>query len=150
MSWVAPEEITAIYPNLATEDADYIQALIDHAQGLAEVIVGTQATPGVGLQSTLKEIVLRFWRGNKAAEGNPAGFQSESVEDYSYSVPTGGAHFSQATGLGLTKHEKKNLRSAVGRSGLWMLPTTRGNVETAPSDADTDAWVEGGLAHLQP
>lgn len=149
MAWITPEEVTAVFPDLATEDTDYIQALIDQVQGLAEVIIGAQATPSAGLKATMNQIVVRFWRGNKAATANPSGHQSESVEDYSYSDPTGGS-FSQASGLGLTDREKKALRSAVGRTGLWVQPTTRGNVETAPRQNDADEWVEGGLAYLQP
>lgn len=143
MPWITYEDVEPIIQTGLSDDP-YIEGLIDHVQGLAESVIGDQGSgpldPGP-LASVFAEIVARRWRGGKAASSNPAGYQSESVEDYSYSVPTG-SHLAGNAGLGLTKAERKDLKAAVGRTGLWVQPTTRGNVETAPRHhSEIDDWL---------
>jgi hypothetical protein len=106
---------------------DYIEGLIAQAQGLAEVEVGTQATPSAGLKAVLAQIVARMWQAGKSAQVNPAAMQSETVGPFNYQNPNAGT-----AGLGLTNREKAALRKAAGVTGLWIQPTTRGEVETAP------------------
>lgn len=132
MAWVTHEEVLAVYPETADEDADRFAALIDHVQALAEVAVGTQATPSARLKAVFTDVVYRKWL---AITQNPDGVQSELLGSYQYMQPN-------APGLGLTKHDRKNLKAAVGRIGVWVQPVHRGEVETAPRE---DGFLEGDL-----
>jgi hypothetical protein len=62
---------------------------------------------------------------------NPQGFRSESAGDYSYQRPEAGL------GLMLTEAELRIIRRAVGRTGLWTQPLTRGTDELCAT-----LWVE--------
>ena len=98
------------------------QAVIDDVSALARDVAGSDflSESGdelVGLPHTVRAVVL------KAAERairNPDGFSSEGVGDYSYQR-TG-----VQDGVYLTAAEEKAIRRAMGRSGLWTQPTTRG------------------------
>lgn len=110
-SWITPDDVTDVYPA-----AIISQGFIDHVQALAEIVVGTQETPGTKLKAVMVQIAHRL---ALAPDDN---VQQETLGSYSYSRAPGG--------LGLTKHEKKLLRSAVGKFGLAALSMTRGDVET--------------------
>lgn len=142
MAWITS---TAVEPLVQTDlSADtFISALINHAEALAEIEVGVQTEPvSAGLQAVLAQIVARMWRAGQGAAVNPGGFQSETSPEYGYSVPTGPT---LAAGLGLTNQEKKDLKRAAGVNGLWVQPTTRGDVETARLSSELDDWLEGAL-----
>lgn len=126
MSWITIRQVETV---LQTDlDADpYISDLIDHAQGLAEVEVGAQATPSNKLKSVLAQIVARMWQAGQSAKQNPAGVGMEVAGPFTVQHTNAGV-----AGLGLTDREKKLLRQAVGKSGLWVQPTYRDNdLETA-------------------
>ena len=68
---------------------------------------------------SVRAVVLRS---AERAMRNPGGFSSESSGDYSYQR-TG----TQQPGVFLTDGELRILRRAVGRTGLWTQPVTRGD-----------------------
>lgn len=129
MAWITVDDVTDVFPSASPTENQ-----IAHVQGLAEAVIGEQDEPvGNALKSVMVEIVHRFWRATVGAATSPQGYQSERVDDYEYQYPAGGPLLS---GFGLTKKDEKDLRRAVGETGLWIQPTTRGPVET-PSDTRT-------------
>lgn len=127
-AWITKEDVEVI---LQTElDADtYIDGLIDHAQALAELEIGTQDSPNSKIKAVLANIVGRMWQAGQSARMNPAGMQSQTTGPFNYQDPNAGV-----AGLGLTNREKADLRKAAGiNPGMWVQPTTRGlGLETAP------------------
>jgi hypothetical protein len=111
----------------------FIDDLIVHVQGLAEVEIPAQTEPvSQALQSALTEIVARKWRAGKSAEINPAALQSETTGPHTFQDVQAGA-----AGLGLTNREIKAIKKAAGVTGLWIQPTKRGDyLETAPGYDD--------------
>lgn len=141
MAWITQADVAAVYP--AVTGADDFDALIDHVQALAEIEIGTQTEPVTSkLKAVTVDITYRAWRARKAGELNPAGYQSEAIDEYSYQLPQGPV---LEAGFGLTNREITRLRKAVGETGLWVQPTTRGPLETAPSHHADDDWFEGAL-----
>lgn len=130
-AWITASDVTAIYP-----DADVTDAFIVHVQALAEVVIGTQDDPSDGLKAVFTDVVHRK---HLSTTRNPEGLNMEVLG--SYTVQHAGA-----PGLGLTRNEKQMLRQAVGKTGPWILPTTRGDLETAPREFGGDEeWLEGAL-----
>lgn len=138
MSWITFEDLTAVYPAVASEDTDEIEALIAHVQGLATIEIGAQTEPvGVGLTAAMVQIVHRFY----LASGDDVNISQETLGNYSYTR-------AQISGLGLTNAEKKLLKKAAGQSGFWVQPITRSEdgegLETA-GPLTGDDWLEGAL-----
>jgi len=128
MPWITIDPVEAVLQTDLSADS-YILELIDHAQGLAEIEVGAQATPNAGLKSILTQIVARMWQAGQSAKMNPAGLQSETTGPFTFQNVNAGV-----AGLGLTNREKAQLRKAAGLTGIWVQPTSRGDhLETAPS-----------------
>jgi len=147
--WITSEQVSILLQTDLSTDP-YIDGLIVHAQGLAEGVIGTQEEPvSAALQSELANIVARMWQAGKAAQGNPAGYQSETAGPFTIQDTRGGT-----VGLGLTDRERKALRRAAGISPLAVVSTTRNDwLETPGRDrldelsdpADPlDEWL-GGL-----
>src|SRR5690606_28266626 len=108
MPWIDSDAVEPLVRTDLSSDP-WIDGLIDHAQSLAENLVGEHDAPSAGLQAVLANIVARMWRAGHAATVNPAGFQSETSPEYGYSVPTGPSF---VAGLGLTNQEKRDLKKA--------------------------------------
>lgn len=139
MTWINRIDVAVVLQR-DLDDDPWIDDLILQVQGLCEIEIGEQEEPVPRpLAALVTQITARHYRAGVGAAANPAGFQTESIEDYTYTVPTG-AHIE--AGLGLTKREKADLRRAVGRgTGLWVQPTTRGPVETPGPECDPlEAW----------
>lgn len=118
-------------------DDEHIDGLIDLAQGLAENEIGEHAEPGRRLVAVFTAIVARMWQASKDAEINPAASESETAGPFTRSSSHAGA-----AGLGLTNREIAALHTAVGQSGLSVMSTTRGPVETGPIvDGRQDRYV---------
>ncbi len=106
----------------ATEQVRAV-AVLDDVSSLARDVAArtwldTTDTILEGLPATVRAVVL------KAAERamrNPDGFSAESGGDYSYQR-TG-----VQDGVYLTEREEKLIRRAIGRTGLWTQPVTRGD-----------------------
>lgn len=139
MAWITSDAVETLLQTDLSSDA-YIDDLIDHAQGLAEIEVGEQTEPvSAGLQAVLAQIVARMWRAGRGAQANPAGVSMEQTGPFMMQFPQPGA-----AGLGLTKAEVRLLRKAAGMLSVGVLPTTRGDLET-PHVVDpyvTDSTVE--------
>lgn len=107
-------------------------ALLDDASALVRDIAGkTWIDP---VTDTLLPVPGSIrWSVLRAAERairNPEGFSSESAGDYSYQR-TG-----VQPGVYLTESEEKSIRKAIGRSGMWTQPVTRGD------EYYTTVWFE--------
>jgi hypothetical protein len=107
VSWIVPADVTAVYP-----DVEPTQEMVDHVQGLAESVIGSQDSPSAGLKSVVVEIVRRF----VAALSDDPNVTQESLGSWAQS---------RGHGLGLTDREIGALRRAAGDSGLWVQPTHR-------------------------
>lgn len=116
MPWITPTDIETVYGAAVTE------GFIAHVQALAESCIGTQETVSDQLKAAFVDVV---YRKHLAATENPSGMSSEMLGAYQYQQPN-------SPGLGLTKNDCRLLKKAVGRMGLWVLPTTRGQLETPP------------------
>lgn len=133
MAWINKSAVAVLLQTDLDEDP-FIDALIDHAQGLAEIEVGEQDDPSTGLQSALAQIVARMWQAGQSAKVNPAGLQGQMAGPFNVQNPNGGA-----AGLGLTNREKALLRKAAGKTGLWVQPTSRADdLETPPTHRDLE------------
>lgn len=127
MAWITSDDVKIVLHRDLSSD-EFIGGLIDHAQHLAELEVGTQDTPNDKLKAVLAQIVGRMWQAGESARMNPAGVMSETAGPFNYQDPNAGV-----AGLGLTNREKQDLKKAAGVSGLWIQPTSR---------SDTDAGLE--------
>lgn len=152
-AWITPQDVEKIVQLDLTED-EWITDLITHCQALAEVEIGEQETPTSRLKAIFAEIVASKWRAGQAAKINPAGEEAEGTGPFSVNHAN-----ARAAGLGLTDREIKQLKKAVGQSGLWVQPTTRGGgLETPPihddrrPSADELVDVVGGdpLVYIDP
>lgn len=107
-------------------------AVLEDVSSLARDVAGRTflneaGTAIEGLPSTVRSVVI------KAAERamrNPDGYTAESVGDYNYQRP------GVEDGVYLTEREEKLIRRALGRTGLWTQPVTRGEAY------DNTGWVE--------
>lgn len=128
MAWITPKEVEEVYPFVT----DLTETQAAHIQGLCEAVVGFQEEPiSSKLKAVVIDIAVRWWRGLQSATTNPAGFESEQIDDYSYKHPSGGPIL---TGWGLLKTEKQALRRAVGIPTFGVLSLTRGPLETPGVD----------------
>lgn len=126
MAWITPADITAVY-----SDASVTTAFIAHVQSLAEVCIGAQTEPvSAQLKATFIDIA---YRKSRDVATNPDGVTQTQLGAFMEATPG-------APGLGLTKTDCKNLKRAIGRTGLWVQPTTRGDVETAAYDDPDDPF----------
>jgi hypothetical protein len=134
VAWITDFDVAALLQTDLSGD-NYIDQLIVHAQGLAEVEIGTQSSPSQGIKSVLAQIVARMWQAGQSAKINPAALAQQEAGPFRFENPNAGA-----AGLGLTNREKALLRKAAGKSDLYVQPTTRGDVlETPPSSEDRAA-----------
>lgn len=128
--WITPAPVEALLQTDLSDDP-YILELVDHAQSLAELEIGEQATPSRALKAVVAQIVARMWQAGKDAHENPSGANMEVAGPFTTQRTNAGV-----AGLGLTDREKSLLRQAVKQSGLWVQPTSRGTtLETAPGVA---------------
>lgn len=141
MAWIDSSEVEAILRRDLADD-QWIDDLIDHAQGLAETEIGEQAAPSNRLRSQFAAIVARMWQDGESARINPAGLAMEVTGPFTIQDGSPGT-----AGLGLTNREKAALRRAVGKKSIGVLQTTRGDLETPPViddhtvfPAETDPW----------
>lgn len=123
MAWITRADVSPILRTDLTLD-EWIDGLIDYAQGLAEVEIGAQEDPTVGLRSTLAAIVARMWQDGESARVNPAGFTQETTGPFGFQDQTPGT-----AGLGLTNREIAALKKAVGRNTLGVISFTRGPLD---------------------
>jgi hypothetical protein len=108
---------------LTGAELDRANGLLDDASALVRDVAGkTWIDPGTGLlepvPGSIRWVVLRA---AERAIRNPQGFSSESAGDYSYQR-TG-----VEPGVYLTEGEEKAIRKAIGKTGLWTQPVTRGD-----------------------
>lgn len=116
-------------PGFADIDPVEAQSLIDDAsavvrlaaQGLLDDVESPAAPPYI--VKTVVTLIRRGWQ-------NPNGHQSEQLGDYSYSAGTVGG----VATMELTAREKKNVRRAVGASGVGSV-TLEGDLPYQPSDS---------------
>lgn len=122
-----PELEARLGRNIVPSEIDRATATIEDASALVREEVGytvwidtdTGATNYALVPASVRAVVLRS---AERAMRNPGGFSSESSGDYSYQR-TG----TQQPGVFLTDGELRILRRAVGRTGLWTQPVTRGD-----------------------
>jgi len=125
MAWITPSDVEPVLRTELTSDV-FIDGLIDHAQGLAEVEIGEQDPPSNAVKAVLAQIVARMWQDGESARVNPAGFAMETTGPFTLQDTTPGT-----AGLGLTNRERQSLKRAVGQMQISVLSTTRGDLETA-------------------
>jgi hypothetical protein len=116
-----------------SEELPRVEALLDDVSAFVRAEAGvTWIDPETGLlldvPASVRAVVLRV---AERVMRNPQGFRSESAGDYSYQRPEAGL------GLMLTEAELRIIRRAVGRTGLWTQPLTRGTDELCAT-----LWVE--------
>ena len=110
--WVTPEDVVAVYPDSAASFE-----FVEHVQGLAEAVIGSQTEPvSARLKAAMVEVVYRL---DRARQQNPDGLTQESLGAYSYTVGS-------QSGLGLSLADERRLRSAAGIGDLAVVSTTRG------------------------
>lgn len=107
------------------EERPRVEALLDDISALVRAEAGvTWIDPVTGqltdVPASVRAVVLRV---AERVYRNPQGFRSESAGDYSYQRPEAGL------GMYLTEAELRIIRRALGRTGLWTQPTTRGDDE---------------------
>jgi hypothetical protein len=127
MVWITPADVTAVY---ASDDPT--TAFVDHVQALAEIEIGTIASPTTKLKAVMVEIVHRMW----AAINDDPNVTQEQLGSWSSS---------RRSGLSLTNAEKRLLRKAVGRTGLYVQGTTREDQLETAGPTTGDDWLEGAL-----
>jgi hypothetical protein len=128
MAWITPARVATLL-RIELDNDEYIVELIAHLQALAEVHVGAQTEPiSAGLAATFAEVAARKYQASLDSETNPTGTTQETIGSYSFTRTS-------MVGLLLTESEKKALRKAAGKTGLWVQPTTR------DQDDDID-WVD--------
>lgn len=97
-------------------------ALLDDASALVRDEAGRTWLDDSGalteVPASIRAVVLRA---AERAVRNPDGFRSESAGDYSYQ------RAETESGVFLTDAERRRIRQAIGRSGLWTQPVTRGD-----------------------
>lgn len=107
------------------EERPRVEALLDDISAIVRTEAGVDwIDPETGeltdVPAVVRAVVLRV---AERVMRNPQGFRSESAGDYSYQRPEAGI------GLELTPAELRLIRRAVGRTGLWNQPLTRGEDE---------------------
>lgn len=104
------------------DETTRVTALLDDASALVRDEAGRTWLDVNGVleavPAAVRAVVLRAV---ERAVRNPQGFSAESAGDYSYQR-TG-----VEQGVYLTEQERKILRRAIGRTGLWTQPVTRGD-----------------------
>lgn len=102
-----------------------VVALLDDASALVRDEAGRTWIDSDGgplaVPGSVRAVVLRVV---DRAVRNPDGFSAESDGDYSYQ------RTQVEPGVYLTDADRAILRRAVGRTGLWTQPTTRGDCES--------------------
>lgn len=120
-------DVTALEARLGREftedETPRAEALLEDASALVRDVAGrTWIDPDTELlepvPGSIRWVVLRA---AERAVRNPDGFSSESAGDYSYQR-TG-----VEPGVYLTEGEERAIRRAVGKTGLWTQPVTRGD-----------------------
>lgn len=113
------------------EESGRALALLDDASALVRAEAGRDWVDDTGalvaVPAPARAVVLRA---AERAARNPEGFRSESAGDYSYQ------RSESETGVFLTDAERRIVRRAVGRGGLWTQQVTRGEEEF------TTGWVD--------
>lgn len=105
------------------DEATRVEALLDDASALVRDEAGiTWTDPDTGqltlVPGSVRAVVLRSV---ERAVRNPQGFSAESAGDYSYQ------RTNVEPGVYLTDGERQIIRRAIGRTGLWTQPVTRGD-----------------------
>jgi hypothetical protein len=118
-----PELEARLGRELEATELERANALLDDASALVRDVAGrTWIDPDTGqldaVPGSIRWVVLRA---AERAMRNPQGFSSESAGDYSYQR-TG-----VEPGVYLTEGEERAIRRALGKTGLWTQPVTRGD-----------------------
>lgn len=105
------------------DEAVRVRALLDDASALVrDEAATTWIDPITSLlievPGSVRAVVLRAV---ERAARNPQGFSAESAGDYSYQ------RTDVEPGVYLTDGERQIIRKAIGRTGLWTQPVTRGD-----------------------
>lgn len=100
-----------------------VLALLDDASALVRDEAATTWIDPVtalltAVPGSVRAVVLRSV---ERAVRNPQGFSAESAGDYSYQ------RTNVEPGVYLTETERQIVRKAIGRTGLWTQPVTRGD-----------------------
>jgi hypothetical protein len=107
---------------LVGDELTRVIALLDDASALVRDEAGRDWIGPDGsltvVPGSVRAVVLRA---TERAIRNPQGFSAESAGDYSYQR-TG-----VQDGVYLTDAERAIIRRAIGRTGLWTQPVTRGD-----------------------
>jgi hypothetical protein len=103
-------------------EAARVAALLDDASALVRDTAGrtwVDAETGAPLPvpASIRYVVLRML---DRAVRNPNAFSAEAAGDYSYQ------RTDVQPGVYLTEDERQIIRKAIGKSGLWTQPVTRG------------------------
>jgi hypothetical protein len=100
-----------------------VVALLDDASSLVRDEAGKDwIDPDTGglttVPGSIRAVVLRVV---ERAIRNPQGFSAEAAGDYSYQRP------GVEAGIYLDERDARTIRKALGRTGLWTQPVTRGD-----------------------
>lgn len=109
--------------SFVSDELGRVAALLDDASALVRDEAGrTWLDPVTGaptvVPGSIRAVVLRAV---ERAVRNPQGFSAEAAGDYSYQ------RTDVEPGVYLTDRERAVIRRAVGRTGLWTQPVTRGD-----------------------
>lgn len=106
-----------------TDERVRVLALLDDASALVRDEAATTwidpiTSLLIAVPGSVRAVVLRAV---ERAVRNPQGFSAESAGDYSYQ------RTNVEPGVYLTDGERQIIRRAIGRTGLWTQPVTRGD-----------------------
>lgn len=109
----------------AGDELHRVEAVLDDVSALVRDEAGrTWINPDTGevedVPASIRAVVLRI---AERVMRNPQGFKSESAGDYSYQ------RSEDDDGIYLSERDIQIIRRALGRTGLWTQPVTRGNDE---------------------
>lgn len=115
---------------IGEDDETRAQAALDDASALIRAEAGddwvTDDDPPELDEDALPDVVVTVCcAAARRALVNPDGVTQESLDGYSTSYRNDSAD------VYLTKAERRLVRSAAGRGGLWAQPTTRGHPDVA-------------------
>lgn len=111
-------------------ELNHVEALIDDVSALVRDEAGTtwidpETGQVAGVPASVRAVVLRV---AERVVTNPDNLRQESSGDYSYSY--------RDASLDLTASDRRIIRRAMGRTGLWTQPVER------DGDCGTTLWAE--------
>lgn len=119
-------ELAARMPGgLPDDETPRADAALSDASALIRAEAGTDWVDDAGALSGVPDVVVMVAIAvARRALSNPDGLTSESIQDYSRAFASNSA----SADVYLTKGERRVVRQAAGRSGLWTMATTRVDV----------------------